>query len=203
MDPMKVGILAYGSLIDDPGEEIFPHIVDRLSVVTPFMVEFARSSRTRGGAPTLVPVKVGGDKVKATVLVLEETVTPIQATNMLYRRETNRVSNFDIIYDPKSSSKDATKIVSLTGKDAFGLSVVLYTHLNANIEPLTPDHLAKLAVQSAQTEAGKNKRDGISYLINVIENENQTPLTPDYRQAILKKTGSTSLMEAWNKLTQQ
>jgi len=50
-----IGILAYGSLIIDPGPEIGPLIVRRITTVTPFVVEYARLSRTRGGAPTLVP----------------------------------------------------------------------------------------------------------------------------------------------------
>ena len=53
----KIAILAYGSLIDEPGEELENCIVNRLGpILTPFKVEYARSSRTRGGAPTLVPV---------------------------------------------------------------------------------------------------------------------------------------------------
>jgi len=44
----SVGILAYGSLIYEPGEEIGPLVVKRLSIETPFCVEFARSSSTRG-----------------------------------------------------------------------------------------------------------------------------------------------------------
>ena len=51
-----IGILAYGSLIDDPGREIEPLIIRRLKgVETPFQIEFARSSSTRDGAPTLIP----------------------------------------------------------------------------------------------------------------------------------------------------
>ena len=56
-----VGILAYGSLIDDPGSEIGEVIADVISdIETPFSVEFARSSSTRSGAPTLIPVEAGG-----------------------------------------------------------------------------------------------------------------------------------------------
>jgi len=57
----ELGILAFGSLIDRPGWEIEQAIVTRKSGIrTPFSVEFARSSRTRAGAPTLVPVEAGG-----------------------------------------------------------------------------------------------------------------------------------------------
>ena len=51
-----IGILAYGSLIDDPGREIEPLIISGIKEVdTPFRIEFARASRTRDGAPKLIP----------------------------------------------------------------------------------------------------------------------------------------------------
>jgi len=64
-----VGILAYGSLIADPGPEIEPAIVDRIKCETPFKVEFARTSKRRAGAPTLVPYKAGG-QVSSELLVV-------------------------------------------------------------------------------------------------------------------------------------
>ncbi len=54
-----VGILAYGSLIDDPGAEIEPVILRRIDCRTPFKVEFARASESRKGGPTLVPYDIG------------------------------------------------------------------------------------------------------------------------------------------------
>lgn len=57
----RIAILAYGSLIEDPGKELQPLISERIEdVETPFSIEFARSSRSRDGGPTLVPVEVGG-----------------------------------------------------------------------------------------------------------------------------------------------
>lgn len=71
----SVGILAYGSLIDNPRCEIKAVISYKLEgVQTPFNVEFARGSSTRGGAPTLVPVMENGAPVKVVILVLEEQV---------------------------------------------------------------------------------------------------------------------------------
>ncbi len=58
---MKIGVLAYGSLIGDPGKELKPFIEDTVEdVTTPSRVEFARSSGTRDGGPTLIPVTTGG-----------------------------------------------------------------------------------------------------------------------------------------------
>lgn len=43
-----IGTLAYGSLINDPGNEVEPEICEKiLNVTTPFKIEFARKSRTR------------------------------------------------------------------------------------------------------------------------------------------------------------
>jgi hypothetical protein len=53
--PLPLGILAYGSLIHDPGPEIEPHIRLRIDTETDFPVEYARLSTKRGDAPTLVP----------------------------------------------------------------------------------------------------------------------------------------------------
>lgn len=56
---MSIGILAFGSIINEPGEELAAAVTRRIEVETPVAVEFARSSRTRDGAPTLVPVNRG------------------------------------------------------------------------------------------------------------------------------------------------
>ena len=66
-----LGILAFGSLIEDPGAEIEAVLVGRKpNVWTPFCVEFARGSIKRGGAPTLVPVERGGTPVLAQILLV-------------------------------------------------------------------------------------------------------------------------------------
>ncbi len=80
-----VGILAYGSLISDPGIEIHPQIVRRVPTTTPFPVEYARISEKRGGAPTVVPHS-SGNPVKAEVLVLSDSVLLAEAANLLWRR---------------------------------------------------------------------------------------------------------------------
>jgi hypothetical protein len=82
----NVGILAYGSLITSPGREIEGATVSKKSsVLTPFNVEFARSSRSRSGASTLVPVSNGGAQVNATIF--EVSVPRKEARNIFYRRE--------------------------------------------------------------------------------------------------------------------
>jgi hypothetical protein len=84
----SVGILAYGSLICEPGPEIEPVIARRISCQTPFKVEFARTSKTRKGGPTLVPCD-DGSQVAAQILVVQ---LPLKdATDRLYRREIRKV----------------------------------------------------------------------------------------------------------------
>jgi cation transport regulator ChaC len=86
----KLGILAFGSLIDRPGWEIEEAIGARKSGIrTPFRIEFARTSRTRAGAPTLVPVDAGGSPVLANIFVVD--LSEQEAKDRLWRRETDRV----------------------------------------------------------------------------------------------------------------
>jgi len=70
------GIFAFGSLITDPEPELQPNIALRIKVKTPFPVEYARISRTRGGAPTLVPHECGAP-VLAEVLAPEPMQQPL------------------------------------------------------------------------------------------------------------------------------
>ena len=95
-----VGILAYGSLIGDPGPEIEPYITRRISCRTPFNVEFARTSRTRKGGPSLYPMTTDRQsqrKFCGRAYPLKE------ATDRLYRRET-RKSDSNISYVPPENN---------------------------------------------------------------------------------------------------
>src|SRR5947208_358364 len=75
----NVGILAFGSLITDPGPELQPTIAMRIKTKSPFPVEYARISRTRGGAPTLVPHESGAP-ASAEILVLDDSISVAEAT---------------------------------------------------------------------------------------------------------------------------
>jgi cation transport regulator ChaC len=98
---LSIGILAYGSLISRPGAEIEPHIIYRKKrVLTPFCVEFARTSGTRGGAATLVPVSSGGAQVLAQILVLD--LDEQEAKDCLWRRETDKVGRGGHYRHPKN-----------------------------------------------------------------------------------------------------
>ena len=195
-DGPSVGILGFGSLISDPGCEIEEGCTDIINeVLTPFHVEFARSSgRRRGGAPTLVPVTRGGKQIKGTVFIMKLTVE--EATDVLYRRETNQVGTGEP-YPRNRVAADNTVEIERLAKFAC-LDVVLYTQIAANIEPLTTESLADLAIKSV--DKADPGRDGISYLIGAKEHGIVTALSPAYEAAILRNLGCETLEEALDEL---
>ena len=192
---MTIGILAYGSLIPNPGAEIGAVISRRIAGVrTPFRIEFSRSSRVRDGAPTLVPVERGGARVSGVVLVLHDSVTETAAQDMLYRRERNRVGSGDIYADVDRTNIDSAFLGRL---DRFaGLDVVFHAALRANIDEPTPEMLARLAIASAAAPSGAVARDGISYLKAAKQSGIVTPLMAEYEREILRQTGGRSLEKA-------
>ncbi|MFQ5962077.1 MAG: hypothetical protein ACE5MG_11840 [Candidatus Methylomirabilales bacterium] len=187
-----IGILAYGSLIEDAGGEIEPVIVERLvGVETPFNVEFARTSRGRDGAPTLVPVEKGGTHARATIFVLRKEVSEAEAKDMLWRRETDQVGSARRYAPPARPGPNTVCIERLV--NFRGISAVLYTSIAPNITPLTPQTLAELAIQSCRGQAGEQGRDGISYLLAAKRNGITTPLMGEYEGEILRRVGAETL----------
>jgi hypothetical protein len=187
-----IGILAYGSLIDQPGAEIAEATVRTLKdgIMTPFRIEFARSSQKRAGAPTLVPFDPGGARVSARIFVLN--ISEGEAADRLWRREINAVGS-----GRKYRAKDhpGPNDVIVQRSHAFPeVGTVLYTKIGANIETLTAERLAKLAIESAKKL--RDGRDGISYLIDAKRNGIKTPLSDAYEQEILRATQTTSLRDA-------
>lgn len=198
----KVGILAYGSLIEDPGKEIEPIIVEKISgIETPFCIEFARSSRKRDGAPTVVPVDSGGARVAATILILREGVSVETAQNLLWRRETGNECTDKPYKKPANPNPNSMVVEELA--HFAGVETVLYTKLGPNITDLTPENLAELAIKSAKGNVGKKNKDGISYLISLKRHGIVTLLMPAYEEAILKKTNARNLEDALAKIRNQ
>ena len=195
----NVGILAYGSLIEEPGKELGPLIRERIEgAATPFCVEFARSSSSRGGAPTVVPVGDDGSSVQAVILVLDSTLSVERAEDLLWRRETrNECTNNH--YNPPQNPGPNDVIVKRL-QSFYGVGTVLYTYIGANIEKRTPEHLADLAICSARGDAGASGKDGINYLISLKKQGVRTPLMKGYEAAILEKTGVATLDDAFKKI---
>jgi cation transport regulator ChaC len=190
------GILAYGSLIVDPGEEIDASKIGIIeNAETPFAVEFARQSGAkRGGAPTLVPVATGGAKVIGKIILLKASID--DAVDMLYRREIQAVGSGKRYTIPPESVTGRVRVKQL--RDFYGVPTVLYTDLDKNIESPSAAKLAEFAIQSVSiADAGK---DGISYLIGAKRSGIRTALSEEYTEAILEKTGTRTLEDALRKL---
>jgi len=195
---MSIGILAYGSLITDPGKEIGDMTQQIIrDVVTPFCVEYARKSRTRNGAPTLTPVSCElGGKVKGVIFMMKETVDEQTAMDMLYRREIHNVGT-NKGYNTQSPGEIRIECV----KNFLGVDTVLYTVIKPNFEEIlnmsiSPQQkaalLAEAAINSLNQKTYSAGTDGISYLNNNIQNGITTPLTDPYREEILRRANHAS-----------
>jgi len=196
-----IGILAYGSLITHPGQEIesvLDHVIP--DVMTPFPVEYARRSQSRAGAPTLVPVPTGcGASVKAVVLVLKKYTRKKKAQNFLYRRELHQEGSLKVIYDDQAQRQKRDALVIESIKNQYGLSVVYYTTLKSNFTEILDakrtheekaELLAQEAIDNITQETYVRGMDGIQYLADNIEARVITALTEPYKQAILEKVGN-------------
>ncbi|RUT71526.1 hypothetical protein D0817_06520 [Flavobacterium cupreum] len=200
MTKYKIGILAYGSLIDNPGKEIEPIIIDRINCKTPFKVEFARTSSSRSGAPTLIPFETGNE-VKAVILVLENSTDLSHAKSILWRRERH---NFDDKKYVEVITPTNNQVVVKYIRDFENVETVIYTSIGKNIDgKVTAEKLSQLAIESILSKAGENKKDGIRYLYESKNNSIVTNLSQEYEQAILDKTETKILEEAINKLDLQ
>jgi hypothetical protein len=188
-----VGILAYGSLIEDPGAEIeAARLRTESNVRTPFKIEFARKSQTRGYGPTLVPVAVGGDHVLAHIIILKEGISESEACDLVWRRETRQIGSGKR-YVPSDHPGENTTVVKRAGK-MQSIDTVLYTHIAANIQPLTAQELARLAVESVgKAEPGM---DGITYVMDALGRGLKTPLSHAYEAEVKRLAGVHSLEDA-------
>lgn len=194
-----IGVLAYGSLIDDPGPEIGPATIETLrNIATPFRIEYARSSQSRGDAPTLVPVETGGAAVEAVIHVLRNDVTLKQAKDWVWRREVRKYGPDDLYREKAKPGKNS--VVVGVCENLGGIDTVLYTAIGANISPLTADELARRAIVSARSEKVPAGRDGISYLIDNLRQGIETPLTDDYRREVLRQLNVPNLDAALDTL---
>lgn len=188
---MKLGILAYGSLIDNPGAEIeaVTTAITR-GVWTPFPVEFARSSGTRGNAPTLVPVIEGGANVAA--IIYHVATGEKNAADILYRREIHEVGTDRTYKEPSRDRQNAVRIERFNNFE--GYDVVLSTRISATISPLSAGCLAELAI--ASVKSAPDGKDGISYLIAAKAAGIVTALSPAYEAEILKRVQVDTLSKA-------
>ncbi|MEQ8834989.1 MAG: hypothetical protein RIB67_11185 [Miltoncostaeaceae bacterium] len=175
MPQRTVAIMAYGSLIDDPGPELAPLIVRRPPRRTAFPVEYARASPRWGGGPVLVPHPAGGE-VEGRLLVLADAVELGAAVQMLAARE---------------GLPDARGVVLVDCGEPYAvLAAALPRNLPA--PDMMPVELARRAIASAATGA----RNGIAYLRRAMASGVLTPLSREYAAEVCTILGVPDLEAA-------
>ena len=210
-----IGVLAYGSLIADYSWEIERRRTGTIPEVwTPFPVEYARRSSTRGDAPTLVPVPPGcGSPVKAVILVMKKFSHKDAIQNYLYRREMHAVGDTTKVYNHEVQLHRRNAMQIETIPDFQGLEVVYCTVFPANFTEIldpgrTPQEkallLAQAAIDSLTADTYPNGIDGIQYLITNSAVGVITPLTDLYKHAILRLADNeTDLAETRLRIARQ
>ena len=201
----KLGILAFGSLIDNPGHEISKIEIDRIDCETPFKIEFARVSTSRDNAPTLIPIldNSKGRKTKATIILINEDFELDEVKSILWRRECHKTNKSEVYREPLKPTHKHVLIKELD--NFYNVSKVLFTYFLPQpiFSELNPDKLADLAIESILSKAGKNEKDGIRYLNAAIKSGIKTEYSNEYEKSILIKTDTSSLSEAIEKLDRQ
>lgn len=199
--PPQIGILAYGSLLSDPGARLTGLIEKRLDgVQTPFPVELARACSCRDHAPTLAPVNAGGARVRGALLLARPSVSETTLTDALWQRET-RTERRDEATTPET--KDLLIRRARPLEEEHNLRRVFYAHLKANIDDRRPGRLAELAIESARSDAGRRREDGIAYLIDLKAEGVTTPLMPAYEEELLRRVGAATLEDAREQLVRE
>ena len=171
----RLAILAYGSLLYEPGAALALRIVGAEPCLTPFPVEYGRVSPRWGGGPVLVPHERGG-AVKGALLLLADDVDLGDAVEMLALRE---------------GLEDARGVVQV---EMPGGRLVLTASLPRNLPApdMTADALAVRALDSAR----HGPRNGVAYLAGAVRAGVSTPLTAAYAARVLERLGAASLDEA-------
>ncbi len=202
----QVGILAFSSLLFDPGHEIQAAIAESVSVRTPFNVEYARASAARQNAPTLVVVSDSmGAPVQGVIYLLKAEITPKHARDMLYRRERNAVGAIEVWYDEERLRMQRDSVLIAETRQFEGMPPVLFARVPPNIDIVQDDHswpdekaetLADLAIRSLTKATYAQRRDGIAYLADAIKAGIRTPLTDGYARAVVRHAGNVADLEA-------
>ena len=186
----KLGILAFGSLLSNPGKEISRHIVERIPYTTPFRLEYVMCSTLQGDPPTLGRWQ-GGKRVQTFILLLDIDATEkgLAMAKEILRKQVG--GSISVKWDERSRDFRTLIYHSLRPK---GIAL-----------PPSPRKLARLAVRSVVVckEMGVPQRNGIRYLLNNIENGIITPLTEEYKKEILLVTRTETLEEAKRKLLRE
>jgi hypothetical protein len=168
----RVAVLAYGSLIGEPGPRLAAMIADRETVTTPFPVEFGRASRRWGDGPVLT-VDPRGAPVAGRLLVLHASVGLGDAVMTLAERE---------------GCPPGPAIVQVDlGRPLTVLACALPRNLSRRM--IEPDALADRALASLV----HGPRNGVAYLAAALEAGIATPRIGPYAEAVLERAGAADL----------
>lgn len=174
-----VAVLAYGSLIDEPGPELAAVIAGRRPCRTPFGVEYGRASQRWGGGPVLVPHPRGAP-VAGTLLLLAPGIALGAAVEMVAARE---------------GLPDARGVVAV---DLPGERLVIAASLPRNLP--APDMRPGALARRAAASVAHGERNGVAYLRRALASGIATPLTAAYRAELLRLAGADTLEEAERRL---
>ena len=169
-----LAILAYGSLLYDPGS-LGPLVVGVVPCRTPFPVEYGRASARWGGGPVLVPHPQGAT-VNGALLLLADHVELGQAVEMLSEREG--------LPGPRGVVQ-----VEIPGE-----RLVLAASLPRNLP--APDMTVRALARRALASVPSGPRNGVAYLAAALRSGVVTPLSEGYRDAVLSAAGATTLDDA-------
>ena len=201
----KIGILAFGSLIESPGDEIKNNELKRIDCETPFKVEYSRISRSRSDAPTLIPVEndAKGKRVRAKLIILKPEISLDEAKTILWRRETHTSDKEGAYKEPTNPTPKNVLIRVLD--DFCNTEKVIYSAflIQPEYKDLTPNKLADFAIRSILRDAVCKEKDGIRYLLSAKKSGIETELSKEYEEKILEKTKTKTLEEAIEKLDRQ
>jgi len=169
--PNRTAVLAFGSLIWEPGI-LFHRLgtpAECLPCETPFQIEFARRSSSRGCAPTLVKVD-GVGRSPARLLVFDRSLSEVEAA--LAARE--------------GCAEKWIGECEVLGHESLP---TCYTALEANIpsEGRIPTNLARWAIESIPLTL--EGRDGVSYLRGCRAVGCVTALIDAYEHEVFRELG--------------
>lgn len=190
-----LAILGYGSVIWDPGLEIEDATAERRVIESPFSTEFARLSRNRGNAPTLVPVSIRGPSTRAMLFLIKDTLSRNDVESILYRREIGCIGSGKRYVRPAVLRPNGVLVESV---DVCEVTAI-YTDFpdEGKRIDLTAKELAEFA--KASVNGADKGCDGITYLLNAKAVGVRTRLMTAYESAILDLCNCTSLEEALSK----
>lgn len=179
MSTRRIAVLAYGSLIHQPGNELDELVRARRPARTPFRVEYGRVSERWGGGPVLVPHPAGAN-VNGVLLLLRDEVSLGEAVDVLARREGT---------DPKHI------VEAMLGPGVTALVADLPHNLDER--EMAPRALAARAIESV----GAGSRNGVAYLRAALRSGVDTPLTLAYAREVCAAVGAGTLEQAEERLS--